>query len=256
MTAASVTPSSTGSGDPRWFVPLVVWRVFTAVLLAAALVGVAIQRGIVLDGPVRWSLLVALLGAVIGSGLAIRGTLQRVHLGRLSGFMIDFLMAVVLGFIALNRMEMFTGIDAVGEAFNGNVAWLAIVILGWFVSGLADKAGPSQKVLKQVARWTMIAGVVVLTLAMGLIPGLAEFGQAARPGRRHRFCGRCSGGGCLRQNPVVGSTQHSSSRPPRPRARSMDGMLFVAPNVTGIPRLLRRSARRSRCSSASPSGTD
>ena len=115
--------------------------------------------------------------ALIGSGIAIRGTLQKVHMGRLSGFFIDFLLAIVAGFIALNRMEMFTGLDAVGEAFNGNAGWLGIVVVGWLVSGFAEKAGAAEKTLKLLARWTMVGGLAVLALSMGLLPGLVEFAR-------------------------------------------------------------------------------
>ena len=209
------------------------WRVFTAVLVIGALIAVAVRRGIVLDGPVRWSLLVALVGAVIGAGLAVRGTLQQVHLGRLSGFTVDALLVVVLGFIALNRMGMFTGIDAVGEAFNGNIAWIAIVILGWFVSGYAEKAGANQKTLKQVAQWTMIAGVIVLTVAMGLIPGLIEFAQRLVQGDVILFAvGAVVAGVFARllwSDPAAHLFKTTQSE-----GENMDGMLFVAPNVLGF----------------------
>ncbi|MFW2382850.1 MAG: carbohydrate ABC transporter permease, partial [Acidimicrobiales bacterium] len=224
---------STSSGEPRWFRPLLVWRVFTAVLLTSALVAVAVQRGIVLDGPVRWSLLVALLGAVIGSGIAVRGTLQRVHLGRFAGFSIDLLLMVVLGFIALNRMDMFTGVDAVGEAFNGNVGWLAIVILGWFVSGFADRAGANQKVLKQVAQWTMIAGILVLTLAMGLIPGLIEFAQRLVAGDVVLLAVGAVIAGVFARILWSDAAAHLF-KTTQTEGENMDGMLFVAPNVLGF----------------------
>ncbi len=233
MTAASVEPLSISSGEPRWFRPLLVWRVFTAVLLTSALIAVAVQRGIVLDGPVRWSLLVALLGAVVGAGIAIRGTLQQVHLGRFSGFVIDLLLMVVLGFIALNRMDMFTGIDAVGEAFNGNVGWLAIVILGWFVSGFADRAGPNQKILKQVAQWTMIAGMIVLTVAMGLIPGLIEFAQRLLEGDVILFAVGAVIAGVFARILWSDSAAHLF-KTTQTEGENMDGMLFVAPNVLGF----------------------
>ncbi len=233
MTAASVSSMSTSSEEPRWFLPLLVWRVLTAVLITGALIAVVVQRGIVLDGPVRWSLLVALVGAVIGAGLAIRGTLQRVHLGRLSGFTIDFLFMVVFGFIALNRMEMFTGIDAVGEAFNGNIAWIAIVILGWFVAGFADRAGPSQKTLKVVARWTMLAGVAVLTVAMGLIPGLAELAQRLVQGNVILFALGAVIAAFFTRILWSDSAAHLF-KTTQSEGENMDGMLFVAPNVLGF----------------------
>jgi ABC-type sugar transport system permease subunit len=233
MTAASVSSLSTKPGEPRWFRLLVAWRVFTLVLVAAALIATTIQQGIVLDGPVRWSLMIALLGAVIGTGIAIRGTLQRVHVGRLSGFTVDFLLAVVFGFIALNRMEMFTGIDAVGEAFNGNVAWLGIVILGWFVSGLAEKAGSQQKNLKLVARWTMVAGIAVLTLSMGLLPGLLEFARRLIQGNVIVLALGAALAAVFALILWSDDAAHLFGTN-QAQTEAMDGMLFVAPNVLGF----------------------
>ncbi|MDJ0955014.1 MAG: sugar ABC transporter permease [Acidimicrobiia bacterium] len=233
MTAASVSPVSTTSGEPRWFLPLVVWRVFTAVLFAAALVATVIQRGIVVDGPVRLTLILALVGALIGAGIAIRGTLRRIHLGRLSGFAIDFLLVVILGFIALNRMGMFTGLDAVGEAFNGNATLLLIIVVGWFVSGFADRAGGNQRNIKLIARWTMIAGAAILAVAMGLIPGLIEFAQRLVRGNVILFA---VGAGIAATFARILWTD-SAARffgTNQVQGEAMDGMLFVAPNVLGF----------------------
>ncbi len=233
MTSATISPPIKRSGDPGWFVPLVVWRAAVAALFVGLLIATLVRRGIVLDGPVRWSLVIALGAAVFGSVVAIRGTLNRVHLGRLAGFLIDVLLIVVLGFIALNRMDMFTGIDAVGEAFNGNVAWLGIVILGWLVSGFAEKAGQNQQSLKQVARWTMIAGVAILSVSMGLLPGLVEFAQRVIAGDVVVFAVGAVVSAVFARilwsddaARLFGTNQTQTE--------AMDGMLFVAPNVLGF----------------------
>ncbi len=233
MTSATVSPPTTRSGEPSWYRPLVIWRLVAAVLLLVALLGAVMQRGIVLDGPVRWTLIVALLGAVIGSGLAIRGTLQQTHLGRLAGFIIDFLLVVIASFMALNRMDLFTGLDAVGEAFNGNVGWLGIVIVGWLVSGFAEKAGTAQKSLKLVARWTMVAGLAILSVSMGLLPGIVEFARRLVQPEVIPFAVLAALSGVFARilwsdsaNALFGTTQT--------QGEAMDGMFFVAPNVLGF----------------------
>ncbi len=233
MTTATAAPPSASTDQPGWFVPLLLWRGLTAFLLVVALIGVLVRRGIVLDGPIRWTLIAALVAAVAGGGLAVRWTMQRVHSGRLAGFTIDFLLAVVFGFVALNRMDMFNGLDAVGEAFNGSVAWLGIVVLGWLVSGFADRGEQANANLKQVARWTMIGGLAVLTLSMGLLPGLLEFASrlvatnvlplailAIAAGAFARIL--WSDGAAK----LFGTTQS--------QGETMDGMLFVAPNMLGF----------------------
>lgn len=252
-TTVSARPVRTQTGEPRWYRPLIIWRVLTAALIAVALVGATIRRGLVLDGPIRWSLMAALALALVGAGLATRWTLQRVHAGRLAGFIIDFLLAVVLGFVAINRMGLFTGLDAVGEAFNGSVAWIGIVILGWLVSGFADKAGTSQRNLKLIARWTMITGLAVLSLSMGLLPGLVEFAQRIVKGNVLPVAILAVASGAFARilwtdaaAALFGTTQTENE--------TMDGLLFVAPNMLGFLTFFAgHSSYRS--SSASPSGT-
>ena len=232
-TTVGARPVRTQTGEPRWYRPLIIWRVLTAALIAVALVGATIRRGLVLDGPIRWSLMAALALALVGAGLATRWTLQRVHAGRLAGFIIDFLLAVVLGFVAINRMGLFTGLDAVGEAFNGSVAWIGIVILGWLVSGFADKAGTSQRNLKLIARWTMITGLAVLSLSMGLLPGLVEFAQRIVKGNVLPVAILAVASGAFARilwtdaaAALFGTTQTENE--------TMDGLLFVAPNMLGF----------------------
>jgi ABC-type sugar transport system permease subunit len=233
MTTTEIDSTTTNVDVPSWFRALVVWRIATVVIVVAALAATALRRGIVLDGPVRWTLLAALVGATIGTGIALRGTLQRVHLGRAAGFIADLLMAVVLGFLALNRMGMFTGIDAVAEAFNGSIGWIGIIAIGWLLSSFAERAGSNEKQLKMLSRWIMIAGVAILALSMGLLPGLIEFARR------------------LIQSDVIGlaliavlagvfarllwsdpAAAHFGTT--RQQVEGMDGMLFVAPSVLGF----------------------
>ncbi len=233
MTTTDISRATESRSELSWFRWLVVWRVVTVGLVLAALAGTLLRRGIALDGPVRWTLVAALTGAAIATGIALRGTLKRSHLGRMSGFAIDFLLAVVLAFLALNRMGMFTGLDAVGEAFNGSVSWIAIIAVGWLLSTFAGRAGAAERQLKTAARWIMITGVVVLTLFMGLIPGLVEFGRRiVQPDVIGFAIIAIAAGGFARllwsesAGRAFGTTQN--------QAETMDGFLFVAPSLLGF----------------------
>ena len=174
MTTVTVPETATES-SPGWARYLLAWRYVTVAILVSSLVAVLVQRVVVTDGPVRWALAAALAGASVGAVFAARWTSAADHRGRLSGFGIDLLLAVVAGFLALNRMGMFTGLDTVGEAFNGSIGWLAIIIIGWVAQGFAPRVGAGQEALKRVARWTMLAGLAILLFSIGLIPGLIEF---------------------------------------------------------------------------------
>ncbi len=202
-------------------------------LTLTATIGVLLRRGIVLDGPIRWTLLLALAGATVGTVHALRATRDRRHAGRFAGFAVDFLTAVILAFIALNRMGMFVGLDAVGEAFNRSFGWGLIVVLGWFISGLAGRAGGSQRALQTAARWVMIGGLVVLALSMGLIPGLVEFARRAiAPSVLPLLILAVTAGwfARLQWSEPAGRFFATTQR----QAETMDGWLFVAPNLLGF----------------------
>ncbi len=233
MTVTATEMRRTSGHAPGWYRPLLVWRFFVAGLFVAGVLAVLLRRGIVLDGPMRWSLAVTLSAFLVGSIVAIRRTLDGRHLGRLAGFFIDFLLAVVFGFVALNRMGMFAGLDTVGERFNSNIAWLGIVIIGWLVSGFATRRGRVNEPIRNIARATMGLGIVVLVLAMGLVPGLLEFLArlidpevlpmallAIAAGIAARLLWSDSAAAYFRTTQFEGET--------------MDGLLFVAPNILGF----------------------
>ncbi len=219
---------------PRWYQALLVWRGLVVVILVLLVGAVAARRGVDVRGPLRWTLLVGMLGALLASLVALRGTWQRRHVGRLAGFVIDYLFAVVAGFVAFNRMDLFNGLDAVGEAFNPAAPWLGVVVLGWLVSGMAGRAsGGAQAALGQVARWTMVAGGVVLLLTMGLIPGIVEFLQrAAQPQVLPLLVVAATAAAAAR---LLWSDQAATFfRTDRTQAEAMDGLLFAAPNALGF----------------------
>ncbi len=233
MTTTSIGSSDRTTGLPGWYRPILIWRVLVALMMAAGLIGVLLRRGIVLDGPLRWSLAVTLLMFLGGSLVAVIDTVRQRHLGRVTAFFIDFLLAVVFSFIAFNRMGMFTGLDAVGEAFNGNVAWIGIVVLGWFISGFTERGGTVNESLRNIARYTMAAGVAVLLLAMGLLPGLIEFG-------RRLFVADVIPIAILAAAAVLAARTMWSDSAARmfsttaAEGETMDGLLFVAPNMLGF----------------------
>ncbi|MBT8249570.1 MAG: sugar ABC transporter permease [Acidimicrobiia bacterium] len=228
-----LTEGITQEDLPTWFKPLVAWRVVVAIIVSLTLAATILKRGIEVEGLLRWTLALGLLGAVVASVLAIRWTSAREHRGRLAGFVLDSLLAVILGFVALNGMGMFTGIDAVGEAFNGSVGWLGIVIIGWLVQGYAARTEAPQVALRQVARWTMITGLVVLLLAVGLIPGIIEFfRRAVQPDVLVFWVIAIPAGMFARMGWTDSAAQLFETT--ESQTETMDGLLFVAPNALGF----------------------
>ena len=70
-----------------------------------------------------------------------------------------------------------TELDALAANFRQSVFWLLLVIAGWVIYTQADRFRSREQTIKTVGRWIMLAGVVILALASGLIPGIVEFAR-------------------------------------------------------------------------------
>jgi ABC-type sugar transport system permease subunit len=233
MTAGSLAtdpPSLARSSTPTWYLPLVVWRVLVAAGLAFIL---TTQRGIAIEGTNRVILLVGIALGVGAASAAAWYTVKRRHLGRLLGFSTDLLTATIVGFIALNRMGFFTGLDSVGARFNRNIAWLGVIVVGWLISGWSERGNQSRPALQKVGRYVMAGGAAAMVLAMGLIGALPAVASklidpaiapvvlvavAAAVFARFQFTDRAA---------ELFGTNHS-------QAESLDGLVFIAPNALGF----------------------
>lgn len=223
----------TDEAMPIWYWPLIVWRSLTTVAAAIGAVMLATGSGSFV-ALARWTLCAALVAVVVLGLLALRGTIRRVHGGRLAGFVLDGVGAVSFSFVALNRMDMFTGLDTAGEEFNGAAPWALIIVLGWIVTGLAGSGERRESaVLARAGRWTMVLGVAVLLIAMNIVPGLIEFVRRAVSTDVLPFTVAAlvsiAFSRILWREPAVqffGTNQR--------QGETMDGLLFVAPNMLGF----------------------
>lgn len=230
-TAAPPTPP--GAEPPGWVVPLLVWRAGSAVALVVLTVLVAIDVGVSIASPMRWIAAAALAVAAGFAVAAVAWTRARQHRGRLAGFILDGLITVVAAFMTINRMGGFTGLDAVGDAFNRSWPIAAIIVVGYLVVGYASRGETGEPRLARAGRWMMAAGGVLLILAMGLVPMLIEtvrrlvdvevapiaiIALAAAAAAR------------LLWSDAAGHWFGSTRR----QAETMDGLFFVSPNVLGF----------------------
>ncbi len=219
---------------PPWLLPLLVWRIITAGAAAVAAIVIAAGASSSNFSPLaRWGLAGALAVAAVLGAVAVRGTMRRVHVGRLAGFVLDGLVTVVAGFIALDRMHLFTGLDTAGEEFHDAAPWALIILVGWLIVGFAQRGASDDTNLVRIGRWTMGIGLAVLLLFMNLVPGLIELAQrlvwldvlpftiatAAALGFTRILWSDAA-------DAVFGTT--------RDERETMDGLVFVAPNMLGF----------------------
>lgn len=222
---------SGGQSKPKWFWPLLGWRAATTLGSAVGIM-VTIADGS-LAALVRWGLVATLAIATLLGVWAIRGLLNRAHSGRLAGFVLDGLGTVVFTFVAMNQMHLFTGLDAAAEQFNGAAQWALIVVVGWLLSGFANRGETPNKELVKLSRWIMLLGVAVLLLFMNLVPGLIELAQRLFWGDVLPYAVVAIGSiifARLLWSHDAALFFGTSSQ----QAETMDGLLFVAPNMLGF----------------------
>lgn len=233
MTAGSLTtepPGLSTATKPGWYLPLMAWRALVAVGLAYLLIT---RQGISIEGANR-VILLAGLALGLGAGTAAAWySFRRRHLGRLLGFTTDLLITTVVGFLALNGLNFFAGLDAVGARFNQSIWWTLPIVVGWLISGWSERGGQSRPQVQRAGRTVMAAGAAWLVVDMGFlgaVPGVLA--DMADPDVA----------------PLVAVTvlalvfariqwTDSAARffgTDQRQAESLDGLLFIAPNALGF----------------------
>lgn len=233
MAPSNAEPHAGSDPAPSWAAPLLAWRALAATGLAVLTLLVVIGRGIDVDGAIRWLLAIALAASTALAVAAVPWTRARDHRGRLSGFVLDGLTTVVAGFIAINRMDGFTGLDSVGEEFNQSWPIAGIIVVGFLVTGFADRGVTTDTRLRDVGRWLMLGGLAILALAMGIIQLVIE------TARRVVDLGVLPIAAIAVIALVMTKVLWSDSAKhwfgsTRSQSETMDGLFFVAPNALGF----------------------
>jgi ABC-type sugar transport system permease subunit len=220
------------TASPGWLKALASWRV---AVIAAAIVGLVRVLGDAasLTNTSLWGLAIALGLTAVWSAISLLGMIKARHIGRVSSLMLDVVLASAASFLALNVMGMFVALDTAGEAFNGRVGWLVVIFVGWVISGLSEKAGDRQSQVAQIGRWVMLGGFAVLTISMGLIPGLIEFVRRAISLDALPWVVTAAAAAWFARTAFAGrATSYFSTS--RTQLEAMDGLLFAAPNIIGF----------------------
>lgn len=208
------------------------WRVVVALGLAAATIAVALSLGIEVEGTLRWVFTAALGGAAVLAVLAVPWTRALQHRGRLIGFFLDYLVAIGGIFAMAQAANLFVGLDTAAARFNDSALFLVIIVLGWFIGGLAERT-KSPALVRRVSRATMAAGLAVLLISMGLLPGLVEF--ARRLADPNVFIPLLVALVAAYSARVLWSDRAAQAFSTDQRqAEVMDGFFFVSPNLIGF----------------------
>lgn len=219
--------------QPRWLLAVVAWQTLLAVMMVGG--GVAIVTGALFDFAGLGLVVVVAIGMLVGaaSGLAVPLLLGHRHRGRAIGIILDYLVLVAGGFITLQTIGVFRGLDALGATFRKAVPLVLIVALGWLLLGQADRFRSQAGRIRLAAKWIMIAGAAALLVGVGIIPGLAEFfvrlvkPRSLVPALISVLAGLAFW--LLRRSEAI-----RVFRSKQDQEEALDGFLFVSPNLLGF----------------------
>lgn len=230
MTTATRTPTL---APPRWLLGLSAWQIVYAIAAVGATVMVITGTGLEVGGTLKWVAATIFGGAGVMAAISVPWLLRRDHRGRLTAFLLAFLLAIGAYFIALQEVNFFNGLDAVGEAFPKGIPFLALTAVGWLVSGWAAKLPRVERSLRLAARWMMGIGFGLMLIAIGLFPGLWEFAKRiVQPGALvWAVVGSAAAAWAVylwrdSAGSFFGST--------RDQIETLQGFVFVAPNIIGF----------------------
>jgi ABC-type sugar transport system permease subunit len=213
---------------PTWLRFLLGWR---AVHTLGTVVG-----GVVLTGATAGLGRTAALGlvvvALVLNGAALVGLVRRRSSGRSLSLAVDYLTFLGCLVLLLQANRVFVGLDALGDTFARGVPFGILALVAYVATGVGDGTGRSA-VVHRAARVTMVAALLAMLVAVGLLPGLATFlGRTAQPLQlAYLLVGVASGYVAWRtfQGDVAYELGVTSSQ-----QRTLDGLLFVSPNLLGF----------------------
>lgn len=231
---ADATPVRSTGERPVWLVGLAMWQLLLGVATAVGFGMVASSTGIEIVGTPR-PLTMAALGIFSILALLSATWIWRFdHRGRLIAFILNLVLAAVAGFFTLQAVNVFNGLDALSATFGDGLPFLAVIAVGWLLSGWSrGRSGRWERILLTASRGLMIVGAAALLLSVGLIPGLWTFlTRIVLPPAIIYLAITVFSIAALRllKTSQVTKAFGSTSK----QLEVMDGIAFVSPNILGF----------------------
>jgi ABC-type sugar transport system permease subunit len=216
---------------PRWLRILPIWRAVHG--LAAVGATVLVLTSDTVEGPARIAgLAAATILAVLDLG-ALVGLLRRRHLGRTLSLAADYLTFVLALVSLLQVNRVFIGLDALGATFSRGIPFLLVALLAWVVGGVVSKEGRRRPAAARGLRLVSVIALVAALVAVGLLPGLVTFVTRLVQPLQLALLALALVSGYLAWRTLqrdVAAALRASNR----SQRTIDGLLFVSPNLLGF----------------------
>lgn len=213
-----------------WIKALIAWR--ATHLIGALVAGATVVAAASPTGIARTTVLVAIGALALLDAGGLGALLQRRSVGRSLSLAADYLTFVVCIVLLLQANRVFVGLDALGATFGRGVPFLVLAIVAYVGTAFGDGRGVSRTV-RRVSRWVAWLAIAGLLVAVGALQGLATFVvRTASPVPLAILAlGLVSAYLAWRTyQSDVARTLHVSER----TSRTLDGLLFVSPNLLGF----------------------
>lgn len=234
MATLAMNPLRVGplASATRWATFLAVWQGFLAIVAVVALL-------LVTAGGAGPTTPIAQTGAVAALSLATLATAasipllwQRRHIGRTLALAVNYL-GFVMGLFALLQLNgVFVGLDTLAARFMRAVPFLAIVLVAFVVTGMEPVAKRWPGLVRSAR---LVAGLAVVAgaVSVGVLPGLVTFVERTlAPGRLALVTGVVVLG-LVAARTYASDVAREFAATAR-QGRTIDGLLFVSPNLLGF----------------------
>ena len=233
--AAPRTPE--GAGTDRRLTLVLVAHLVQAALWLAAFAGAANPSGFALSALERNGLVFggALMAVLhLAAAYLVR---KRVFAGRFLSLVLHYLTAVVALVAVLSRMGVFTGLDEFAGMWQDGFAGVAGALVAglWIYAGtkLRDRQPGAARALQLVGLALLAVSVLAFVVLSGVLPGLAGLlGRLADPVTL-ALLGVAVVTGLLARA-LWGGEASRAFRTTRRQAETLDGLLFLSPNLLGF----------------------
>ena len=226
-------PNSLKAENPAWFGPLIAFQLLYGLAAAAFTVLVWSNRLPSFTGTLRLGAAIVGLIVTIFSAFGTAWTWQRRHRGRLTSFVLDYLLAIIAAFLALQAVNFFNGLDALGETFSRGAPFLILVGVGALLNRMARRFRLYEQGLRLAARTTMLVGGLMVLWQVGAPAGLLTFlSRMTQPRALIPLLVAALAGTAAVVLWRDGANEVFASS--RDQIEVMNGFFFVSPNLIGF----------------------
>lgn len=232
--ATSALISTAAPGRSRiWLV--LIWQVIVGIGLTVAALSLPAQA----EGwnPVLLWIAEGLLAAGALASLYAAYALWRLRsAGRIAAVLVDYLVAVAGGLLALHFLGIFLGLNALADTFGAGLPWLLVVFVGYLINAAGDRfdGTPRERVFRQAGNVVMLVGFLAFLYFINTLGGLTWLGG--------RMIADPFAAGLLAVAIVCGVVVRLAwSRPVAETLRAshmqeelLSGYIFLSPNLLGF----------------------